>query len=48
MTVFAPIRIEGDGIRLFEPVTTLPGIVQSWERLGDGYVARLDVKKLMS
>ena len=41
------ILIEGDGIRLFEPATTLAGIVQSWERLGDGYVARLDVKKLM-
>ena len=41
------ILIESEGIRLFEPAMTLPGIVQSWERLGDGYVARLDVKKLM-
>ena len=41
------ILIESDGIRLFEPAVTLPGVVQSWERLGDGYVARLDVKKLM-
>ncbi|MGC8515697.1 MAG: RibD family protein [Thermoplasmata archaeon] len=41
------ILIEGDGIRLFEPAITLPGIVQSWERLGDGSVARLDVEKLM-
>ncbi|MCL4451016.1 MAG: dihydrofolate reductase family protein [Candidatus Thermoplasmatota archaeon] len=41
------ILIESDGIRLFEPAITLPGVVQSWERLGDGYVARLDVKKLM-
>jgi|YelNatPaOPRAMG01_1025707.scaffolds.fasta_scaffold03887_11 riboflavin-specific deaminase-like protein len=41
------ILIESDGIRLFEPAITLPGIVQSWERLGDGSVAKLDVKKLM-
>ena len=41
------ILIEGDGIRLFEPTKTLAGIVQSSERLGDGYVARLDVKKIM-
>jgi riboflavin-specific deaminase-like protein len=40
------ILIDGDGIRLFEPAVTLPGVVQSWEKLGDGFVAKLDVEKI--